>query len=527
MPKKGGKKHNKKKGAGGGGAKVPDVKNVISPGHKEEDKLLYGEGTAAEATTTEAGPATASGSTAAEAAAPAAATAPETQEALAQAEPTAAVPEKEEGLPVREKGMQIVYTSPTMELSNQIGIDIVPTEAIKEQRGEELTEALAAAAPTGAKKEAEKEEAPKEVAKETEIAEPELERPATSRSTERADLVAATQGKAEPAVAPTTNGVAEVAKKEQVPTEETAGLVTAGGVGAAALAGEKTTEEGRTQPAPAALEKTETAKEAPAQPAEEKLQGAEVDTAAPLVAPHIKRAHEVPPFVTEERDQPSKKPRVDEPAEAQQKMTIPGRFPTPSVAGSTASGTDSAIASEAQNISKGETVAEKPETAGTVTAAPSTQPAATKGATEAAVTAPAAVPVATKDTKAEQISTADTGASANTATISTASPAGEISAQREPVLPVTPQKVDATAKPTSPAAAAAAAAAFRTQPKPEQQQKQQEAAATKAAEEATPSKPAQQAPAQKEAKKGGFMAWIKRKFKGEKSTTATTNGNAR
>lgn len=204
---------------------------------------MYGEGTAAEATTTEAGTATASGSAAAEAAAPAAATAPETQEALAQAEPTAAVPEKEEELPVRGKGMYIVYTSPMMELSNQIGIDIVPTEAIKEQRGDERTEALAAAAPTGAKKEAEKEEA-----KETEIAKPELERPATSRSTERADLVAATQGKAEPAVAPTTNGVAEVAKKEQVPTEETAGLVTAGGVGAVALAGEKTTEKGRTQP---------------------------------------------------------------------------------------------------------------------------------------------------------------------------------------------------------------------------------------------------------------------------------------
>lgn len=274
------------------------------------------------------------------------------------------------------------------------------------------------------------------------------------------------------------------------------------------------------------MEKTETAKEAPAQPAEEKLQGTEVATAAPLVAPHIKRAHEVPPFVTEERDQPSKKPRVDEPAEAQQKMAIPGRFPTPSVAGSTASGTDSAIASEAQNISKEETVAERPETAGTVTAAPSTQPAAPKGPTEADVTAPAAVPVATKDTKAEQISTADTGASANTATISTKSPAGEISAQREPVLPGTPQKVDTTAKPTSPAAAAAAAA-FRTQPTPEQQQKQQEAAAIKAAEETTPSKPAQEAPAQKEAKKGGFMAWIKRKFKGEKSATATTNGNGR
>lgn len=210
---------------------------------------MYGEGTAAEAATAEAGPATASGSAAPEAAGPAAATAPETQEALAQdvtkAEPTAAVPEKEEELPVREKGMHI-STSSTIDLSNQIDVDIVPTEATKEQRGDERTEALAAAAPTGVKK-----EAPKEVAKETKIAEPELERPATSRSTERADLVAATQGKAEPAVAPTTNGVPEVAKKEQVPTEETAGLVTAGGVaaaaGATALVGEKA-EEGRTQP---------------------------------------------------------------------------------------------------------------------------------------------------------------------------------------------------------------------------------------------------------------------------------------
>lgn len=266
------------------------------------------------------------------------------------------------------------------------------------------------------------------------------------------------------------------------------------------------------------MEKTETAKEAPIKPAEGKPQDTEAATAAPLVAPHIKRAHEVPPFVTEERDQPSKKPRVDEPAEAQQKMAIPGRFPSPSVAGSTASGADSAIASEAQNISKGETVAEKPEGPDTVAATTATQPTETEGPTEAAITAPAAVPVATKDTKAEQISTAGTA-------VSPAAPAGESSAQREPVLPATPQKFDTTAKPTSPAVAAAAAA-VRTQPTPEQQQKQQEAAATNAPEEAAPSKAAQQAPAQKEAKKGGFMAWIKRKFKGEKSTTST-EGNSR
>lgn len=269
------------------------------------------------------------------------------------------------------------------------------------------------------------------------------------------------------------------------------------------------------------MEATEVAREAHAHPAE-KPQDTEVATAAPLVAPHIKRSHEVPLFVTEERDQPSKKPRVDESAEPQQKISVPGGYPSPSVEGSTASGTGSAIASEAQNISKGETVADKPETAGTVTAAPSTEATGTKGSTEAAVAAPAAVPVTTQDTKAEKTSTTDTGPGAGSGTaFSSASPAEEISAQKEPVLPVTPQKVDTTAKPTSPAAAAAAAA-FRTQPT----KQQQEATATNGSEEVTPSKPAQQAPAQKEAKKGGFMAWIKRKFKGEKSTTATANGNS-
>ncbi|KAF5015512.1 hypothetical protein F66182_13134, partial [Fusarium sp. NRRL 66182] len=196
-----------------------------SPGHKEEDKLMYGEGTADEATT-EAGPATASGSAATEAAVPVAA-APETQGASAQditkTEPTAAVPEKEEVLPLRQK-------------------DIVPIEATQAQQGER-TEALAAAAPTGSTKGAPK-EVPKEVTKETTVAEPELERPATSRSTERADLVAATQGKAEPA-APSTTGVPEAIPEEQVPTKVTAGLVTAGGaaaVGATALAGVKAEE---------------------------------------------------------------------------------------------------------------------------------------------------------------------------------------------------------------------------------------------------------------------------------------------
>lgn len=209
---------------------------------------MYGEGTADEATT-EAGPTTASGSAATEAAVPVPA-APETQGASAQditkTEPTAAVPEKEEVLPLRQKGMHLC-TYPNSECSNEIDVDIVPTEATQAQQGER-TEALAAAAPTGSTKGAPK-EAPKEVTKETTIAEPELERPATSRSTERADLVAATQGKAEPA-APSTTGIPEAIPEEQVPTKETAGLVTAGGaaaVGATALAGVKA-EEARKQP---------------------------------------------------------------------------------------------------------------------------------------------------------------------------------------------------------------------------------------------------------------------------------------
>ncbi|EED21116.1 hypothetical protein TSTA_083480 [Talaromyces stipitatus ATCC 10500] len=465
MPKKGGKKHNKNKNKGAGGAKVPDVKNVISPGHKEEDKLLCGEGSAAEATAAEeVTPATATGSAET---APVVETAPKTEEVVSQdtteTPSAAAVPEEEaKQLPAREQG-------------------VVSTDKTK-RRGDERTEALAAAAPTDSKKQVEK-----EVAKETKIAEPVPERPVTS---ERADLVADTHGKEEPA-APAATGVSEAipdVPKDRAPGE-TAGVVTAGVAGTAL--GRKT-EEDRAQPA--GLEKKETPKDAPAKlPAERLPDSVEVATAAPPVAPHIKRAHEVPAFVTQERDQPSKKPRVNEPTEAQPNLAIPGRFPSPSVAGSTASGTDSAVA-DAQNISKGETVAEKPETVGTVTAGTSIQPTGPKGPTEAAIAAPAAKPGAKT---VDETSTA--------AAVSAEPPAGEISAQKEPVLPATSQKVDTTAKPAN-----QAAAAVETRPTAEQQQKQQ-VAATKAAEPT---------PAQKEAKKGGFFTWIKRKFKGEKSNTA-------
>lgn len=84
-----------------------------SPGHKEEDELMYGEGTAAKATSEEAGPAIASGST--EATPPANATAAEAHESLAQdtikTEPSARVlPKKEEKLAAHEKGIIILYS---------------------------------------------------------------------------------------------------------------------------------------------------------------------------------------------------------------------------------------------------------------------------------------------------------------------------------------------------------------------------------------------------------------------------------
>lgn len=135
-------------------------------------------------------------------------------------------------------------------LSDQVDVDIVPTEATKEQRGDERTEALAAAAPTGSKKKAEQKDAETVLApKETTIAEPVLERATSSRSTERADLVPATKGKPEPAVAPATAGVSgalpNTTEKDQIPAEEPAGLAA---VGATVLAGENTTGEGRAQP---------------------------------------------------------------------------------------------------------------------------------------------------------------------------------------------------------------------------------------------------------------------------------------
>lgn len=76
-----------------------------------------------------------------------------------------------------------------------------------------------------------------------------------------------------------------------------------------------------------------------------------VDT--PLVAPHVKRTHQEPNFVTQDRDQPPKKPRFDEAADVTgSQPPIPGRYPSPSVTGSTVSRTDSGIGTGTKDASK-------------------------------------------------------------------------------------------------------------------------------------------------------------------------------
>lgn len=267
-------------------------------------------------------------------------------------------------------------------------------------------------------------------------------------------------------------------------------------------------------------------------------------TSAPLVAPHVKRAHEVPSFVTEDRDQPPKKPRVDEASEAQPKSAIPGSFPTPSVAGSAASGTtDNAIVSETSDLSRGGIISDQPDSVAAV---------ATKGPTEKEITAPAAQPaiinaisannetISRVEGVAGAASTADVDAeSENRGDAGTVVDSSrEFVSAKESISPSTTQPLDTSEnvadRPPEPQQQATEsiqkpadtiqkpAAAVQKPPTLEQQQQQPSFAEA----EAEASKPVEEAGRPKEAKKGGFMAWIKRKIRGEKTpAAATSNGN--
>lgn len=117
----------------------------------------------------------------------------------------------------------------------------------KEQRGDVKTETLAAAAPISAT-EAEKK---KDTAKETKTTEPDYL--ASTRSTDRADLLTETRGQGEQATAPTaTAGVPEAlpetTKQDRIaPSELGAATITAGAAGTTALAGEKVIQQEREQ----------------------------------------------------------------------------------------------------------------------------------------------------------------------------------------------------------------------------------------------------------------------------------------
>jgi hypothetical protein len=214
-----------------------------------------------------------------------------------------------------------------------------------------------------------------------------------------------------------------------------------------------------------------------------------VATAAPLLAPHVKRSHEVPVFVTQERDQPSKKARVDEPAESvpQSDLAVPGRFPTPSTTDSAIPAQDAPVVAPAAAAAP-KTVVSQPSAAVPVTeTAPVTQTPAT-APTEAAISAPAATEPVAKDTAVEDKTAGAAAASADKPA------AAEIPTEKE-AAPPTGQE-DASARPIKPVVAADTAARAEQTP------------------DKAVSKPAAQETAQKEAKKGGFVSWIKRKLKG-------------
>ncbi|KAH8689398.1 hypothetical protein BGW36DRAFT_433400 [Talaromyces proteolyticus] len=448
MAKKGGKKNNKSKNKGGAASKLPDVKNIVSPAHQEEDKLLYGEGTAQDKTATAVAPTTlnapaaASGSVASPEQDVSTVPADQLKEQMSEPKPAAELHAKqdERTLPVREKG-------------------VAPTT---EQPAAAKTEGLAAAKPTESKEEAKKVE--EEKAKE----QPTAVYSGVSKETLSAE------------------------KKQDKSALET---------GAAGAVAEVTGEKAQKAPAHTDIDATEPEKAKVLGEAESKPVGAvsaldgskatnkeAVDT--PLVAPHVKRTHEDPIFVTQDQSQPPKKPRVDESdtSASQVQPAIPGRYPSPSVAGSTVSGADSGIITGAKDVSKPDA-------------------AATGEKTEASK--------ASNDKLGNLTGEKTTGQQEGVSTAKETAPAPAAQAPpsgKHTETPLTSQNAEPRARPVNPAAAMPA------QPKPvakpgQPSQEPQEARLTdKANEDIQPTA------AQKEAKKGGFMSWIKRKFKSEKGT---------
>lgn len=175
---------------------------------------------------------------------------------------------------------------------------------------------------------------------------------------------------------------------------------------------------------------------------------------------HVKRSHEEPVFALPDRDQPPKKARVEEEAQ-------PGVVPA------------AAPAATAQEPAMSATLAEP--------------------FSQAAILSPSSAPVSAEQQAKPEI------APVQKETTSAAQ------AEKPEETPITSKSTEPTARPVNPAVALPAEPKPAAKPVNGKALDQEPQLTDKAAE-------AKPAPAQKEPKKGGFVSWIKRKFKGDKGT---------
>jgi hypothetical protein len=287
--------------------------------------------------------------------------------------------------------------------------------------------------------------------------------------------------------------------------------------------------------------------------------------AAPDVSPHVKRPHQNAPFLPQDGEQPPKKPRVNDHDVTPSELAVPGRFPTPSITESTTSATDNIGALGATETTTSQSKSAVPAVAGltgvesvktTKPQAPSSaavaEPASTFTSTQktgpsplsAGQAAPSPVAVAASNDNKKTVDpgvsfndpvTAKKTASGSVLNTSTGPPTSQTTEHAEPGLPVAAQNLDGSSRPINPAAALASKeavndkianppgtkAATASAPKP------QETPTTQLLTDAANDEPRSTGPENSTAKKGGFMAWVKRVFKSDKSEKAApvTNGH--
>ncbi|KAJ9314502.1 hypothetical protein DTO271D3_5240 [Paecilomyces variotii] len=293
MAKKGGKKGkgNKGKSGGGGGAakKGVDVKNIVSPGHAVEDRVLYGDGEPSAAATQDAPEAVAAAGTTS------------TKVPSAAPETAAATSEQQEAVSKTQESE-----------TSQAESEEEPTTAEKTAAGGAGVAGVAGAAVAG------------ESVKDTEAAAPVTEEvvPAETKEVAPAETTAANESLA----APATEDLSR-----QVPTEEleSSRSTEAPLVGSAVAGGAVTAVAGTT------LAERRKSKEAQGS---EETAGSAAAVELSAVEPHAKRPYETSPLIQDET-KPYKMPKVDDsadvaaPAKANGVLQdgMPGTYPgTPS-----------------------------------------------------------------------------------------------------------------------------------------------------------------------------------------------------